>query len=115
MDNVQNIYIDLLDNKNNQFIYTKKNDKGRKIIFRFTKNGEVINISDVAVKFTLRRLDGVSIINTLSKTDTTAILVLTETLTDVSGLHPFQITLVNNATGSQISTVTSYMLCEEVN
>ena len=115
MDNIQNIYIDLLNNRNNQYIYTKKNDKGRKIVFRFTKNGEVVDISDVSVKFVLRKLGGDSIESVLYTTNATALLTLTETMTDSAGLNPYQITLFNSVTGTQITTVTSYMLCEEVN
>lgn len=113
MDNIQNIYIDLLNNRNNQYIYTKQNDKGRRIVFRFTRNGKLIDISDATVRFVLRKSDGSIFSTTLTTTDTTALLTLTEDITSDVGLQPYQITFTDN--NASITTVTSYMLCEEDN
>ena len=115
MDNIQNIYIDLLNNKNNQFIYTKQNDTNREVVFSFTKNGQVYDIGEDVVSISIRKPDGSIFEDTLTVNNNTAILSLTNEITDLAGTLPYQITFTDSGAGSVFSSVTSYILCEDIN
>lgn len=112
MEAIQYIHIDILNNKNNEFIYTKQNDNKRKVVFLFTKDGKVINLDNATVEFIIKKSDSSVIRYELNTTNTTALLYLTNEITNTPGLLPYQVTFTDTDNGSIFSTVTSYVYCE---
>ena len=115
MEAIQYVHIDILNNKNNEYIYTKQNDTNREVVFSFTKNGQVYDIGEDTVSISIRKPDGSIFEDTLTVNNNTAILSLTNEITDLAGTLPYQITFTDSGIGSVFSSVTSYMLCEDIN
>ena len=115
MEAIQYVHIDILNNKNNEYIYTKQNDTNREVVFSFTKNGQVYDIGEDTVSISIRKPDGSIFEDTLTVNNNTAILSLTNEITDLTGTLPYQITFTDSGAGSVFSSVTSYILCEDIN
>ena len=113
MENVQNINIDIMNNKTYDYIYTKQYDVGREVVFHITQNGEAWGESGISVIFELMKPDGFCIIDTLEfdATNKTVTLVLDEQCTCTAGRLPYQLTFRKD--GKLISTVTGKMQCEK--
>lgn len=113
MENVQNINIDIMNNKTYDYIYTKQYDVGREVVFHITQNGESWGESGISVVFELMKPDGYCIIDTLEfdETNNTVTLVLDEQCTCVAGRLPYQLTFRED--GKLISTVTGKIQCEK--
>lgn len=113
MDNVQLIYLDVLDNKDSKFIYTKQSDVGRTVVFTLFRNGKQIELTNCTAQFVLCRSDKQIVKSDLQidKTTNTASIMLTNRHTRTAGLLPYQITVSKD--GKTFSTVTNYMLCEK--
>lgn len=115
MESIQYVHIDILNNKNNEYIYTKQNDNNREVVFSFTKNGQVYDIEGDTVSISIRKPDGSIFEDTLTVNENTAILSLTNEITDLAGTLPYQITFTDSGASSVFSSVTSYILCEDIN
>lgn len=113
MENVQNINIDIMNNKTYDYIYTKQYDVGREVVFHITQNGETWGESEISVVFELMKPDGYCIIDELEfdSTNNTVTLVLDEQCTCVAGRLPYQLTFSKD--GKLISTVTGKIQCEK--
>ena len=113
MENVQNITLDILNNKTYEYIYTKQYDKGRTVIFNITEDGIPWGENGIQCVFELMKPDGFCIINELeyNATDKTVTLVLDDQCTAVAGRLPYQ--LVFKKDDVIISTVTGKILCEK--
>lgn len=109
---IQCVHIDILNNKNNEFIYTKQGDNKRIIQFQFTKDGKVLDMNQSTAVFSLKKPDGTIIQSDLKIKNNISTLSLTNEMTEFSGLLPYQITITNTDTSSIFSTVTSYVCCE---
>lgn len=112
MKAIQYVHIDILNNKNNEFIYTKQGDNKREVQFLFTKDGKVLDMNQSTAVFSLKKPDGTIIQSDLKIKNNISTLSLTNEMTEFSGLLPYQITITNTDTGSIFSTVTSYVCCE---
>lgn len=113
MENIQNINIDIMNNKTYEYIYTKQYDVGREIVFHITQDGEAWGESGLTVIFELMKPDGYCIIENLEydSTDKTATLVLDEQCTCVAGRLPYQLTFSKD--NKLISTVSGKMICDK--
>lgn len=115
MENIQNITLDIMNQKVFDYVYTKQYDVGRTAVFNITQNGEPFNIQNVVCVFELKKPDGCYIIQNLpvNSTNHTVTLVLDEQCTAVAGKLPYQLTFQHNSTHAIISTVTGYIMCDK--
>ena len=124
MDNIQYITLDVMNNKTNNFVYTKQYDVGREVVFSFTDNGEPISLDGLTVVFSMKKPDGKVVIysgaENLSVTTTTATLTFTEQMTVLAGKLPYQLSLIDGdendieeGTAVIISTVNGYIICDK--
>lgn len=124
MENIQYITLDIMNNKVNNFIYTKQYDVGREVVFSFTDNGSPISLSGMSVIFTMKKPDGKYITysgsENMTKTSSTVTLTFTEQMTVLYGKLPYQISLVDGTPNEVeegaakiISTVNGYIICDK--
>ena len=112
MENIQNITLDLMNNKIYDYIYTKQYDVGRVVNFQITQDHNRVDLTDTSVVFQLSKPDGYVIIDSLPVSDNVATLTLTEQCTALPGKIPYQLTVYDQ--GSKVfSTVTGYMMCDK--
>lgn len=107
------IYLDIIGNKNDKYIYAKQNDYGRKIKIVFTKDGRILDVSDMKIFFKMPTSNGTAIEKRLSNNKKYVSLVLSKDITQYTGLLPYQL-IINGANEEVISTITSYINCEGV-
>lgn len=112
MENIQNITLDIMNNKENDYIYTKQDDVGRQIIFSFTDNGVPVSLSNVTGAFMLKQPNNTVLTDTLTVSDNKMALTLSALMTEYAGKLPYQISL-RDGNSKSISSVTSYMICDE--
>lgn len=115
---IQNIHLDFLDVRNNQYIKIKQYDIGREIIFMIFDNGDMVNLTGLTATFSLNNryenivLDSTEAENFTIDTNMNEIhLTLTEELTAHYGKLPYQISLRDGDT--VVSTVTGFMMVAE--
>ena len=114
MNNIQEITLDIMNNKTYEYIYTKQYDVGRTVIFHITEDGEPWGESDISVVFQLKKPDGYVIIDNeleFNAADKTVTLVLDKQCTAVAGRLPYQLTFVKD--NVILSTVSGRIVCEK--
>lgn len=112
MDNIQNITLDIMNNKIYDYIYTKQYDVGRVIKFQITQDHTRMNLDNTSIVFQLAKPDGYVIIENLPIMNNVATLTLTEQCTAVAGKLPYQLS-VYDQDSKIFSTVTGYMICDK--
>lgn len=128
---IQEISMDLLNNKLYEYIYAKQYDAGRLIKIWITADNQDFDLEDCYVTFMLKKPDGTFIIQGLETTledgKFYAILNITNQMTIYPGKIPFQIVVshtdftiddtpeanIHFDDSKSISTVTGYILVEE--
>lgn len=116
MENIQNITLDILNNKIFDYIYTKQNDVNREVHFYITEGGQRIeNLDQYTIVFALRKPDG-NLICDGSRDEITVEndyvkLLLTDQMTVLPGRLPYELTLKKDDV--IVTTVTGKMLVEE--
>lgn len=95
MENIQNIKIDIMNNKYSDYIYAKQYDKKRTIRFYPTEDGKEINLTDVFCAFLLKHGSHVSIQFPEKKENEYYELELTSQETCFAGKIPYQLLLTN--------------------
>ena len=124
MENIQYITLDIMNNKTNNFIYTKQYDVGREVVFSFTDNGSPLTLTGLTVIFSMKKPDGKYITYSGSENMTlsasTVTLEFTEQMTVLYGKLPYQLSLVDGTpeevaegTATIISTVNGYIICDK--
>lgn len=112
MDNIQNITLDILNNKVFDYIYTKQYDVNRLVYFKITEGGkEVTNLSEFSIVFSLKKPDGNVIVEGLEIENNKAKLPLSTQMTVLSGRLPYELTLKKDDV--VVSTVTGVFICEK--
>ena len=114
MNDIQNITLDVKNNKVYEYIYTKQYDVGRTVVFHITKDGLPWGgSSETRAIFELLKPDGYCKIEDVEydATNKTATVILDEQCTAVAGRLPYQITLEED--GVIISTVTGKIICDK--
>lgn len=124
--NVQDITVDIMNNKTSDYIYSKQYDKLRKIRFIVTENGSPIDISNVHCIFTMKNDDGtVAYAQATKEGGVYFSIILDAVHTAKSGKIPYQLIITDTEVTHQgntwnwsnkseiIGTVTSYMLVEK--
>ena len=118
MEDVQNISLDFLNIKRNQYIKTKQYDVGREIVFCITNEGREFDLTGLTATFSIRNRYGNIVLDsteadelTVNTTDNRIHLILTEELTAHYGKLPYQISLRDGDT--VVSTVTGFMMVAE--
>ena len=81
MDNIQNITLDIMNNKIYDYIYTKQYDVGRVIKFQITQDHNRMSLDNTSIVFQLSKPDGYVIIESLPIMNNVATLTLTEQCT----------------------------------
>ena len=112
MDNIQNITLDIMNNKIYDYIYTKQYDVGRVIKFQITQDHNRMSLDNTSIVFQLSKPDGYVIIESLPIMNNVATLTLTEQCTAVAGKLPYQLS-VYDQDSKIFSTVTGYMICDK--
>lgn len=124
MENIQNINIDIMNNKHSDYIYAKQYDHNRIVDFTITENGKKINLDNVYCTFLMKGEIVLSFANLVRNGDVYR-LVLTNNETHEAGKIPYQLVLSSGEVtidseghivwqeGSTIiGTITSYVLVE---
>ena len=103
-----------MNNKHNEFVYTKQYDIGRKVIFSFTENGKIIDLTGWSVIFSLKKPDGYIIVEDMpvDLENNQVEITLTDQMTVIDGILPFQLSLKNQER-DLVSTVTSTMIVDK--
>lgn len=91
MENIQNITIDIMNNKYSDYIYSKQFDAGRKVYFTLTDDGKLVDTSDTFCTFVMKVTGGVIIQPLTTTVEGTYELELTRTMTYQFGKLPYQL------------------------
>ena len=112
MDNIQNITLDILNNKVFDYIYTKQYDVGRIVYFEITEGGKKINdLTNYHIVFSMKKPDGNVIVDGLEIVNNKAKLIIDSQMSVLAGRRPYELTLkVGDVT---VSTVTGVFVCEK--
>ena len=113
MENIQNLSIDIMNNKVNDYIYTKQYDNGRKIIFTILEENvekDIMNIDGLTATFKVMKPTGYKDIKCTIRNNKVEV-ILDEHATWAYGKLPYEITFVDGDT--KITTVTGYMIVEK--
>lgn len=125
MENIQNITIDIMNNKYSDYIYCKQFDNNRTVNFTITENGIPKALDDTYCTF-LMKGDGVISFQSLVRVGNVYQMTITHNETPVSGKIPYQLVLTSGEVtiddegkivweegSSLIGTVTSYVVVEK--
>lgn len=105
MNNDYYISIDLRDNNIFSPIRLSQFDKGSKVYFTITCDGEVFNCSNATASFQMSNNNDIS--KECSIVNNKVILEIDEDITSIRGQFPYQISILSNNT--KITTVTNYI------
>ena len=125
MDNIQNITIDIMNNKYSDYIYAKQYDHNRIVNFTVTENGSEKNIDDMYCTFIMKGKSNVQF-ESLTRNGNTFQLIIQSRDTAEYGKIPYQLVVTTGEpvidqeghihwgdSHTIIGTVTSYFLVEE--
>lgn len=127
MENIQNINIDIMNNKIYEYIYAKQWDEGRIVVFNVTDDNQSVNVGNF-VMFEMKKPDGHVVLYSCPIEDGKAKVILSMQMTACAGKIPYQLNIYSEAqpvpnpgdpvdptaqSGDLISTVTGYMIVEE--
>lgn len=111
MENIQNIHIDINDNKTYEYIYTKQYDVGRKIIFTVTEDNKEKDLTGMTVLFEMMKPDGYIILDHCPTEDNKVVLEITQQMTTAYGKLPYQLNIYDQE--KNIGTVTGMIVSEK--
>ena len=114
MGEIQNITLDILNIKRNQYIRAKQYEDGDEVIFRINDNGALVGLSDIVAEFSLRGWDGNVVIDSttddrLTIEGDTVHLIITADMIRWHGKLPYQLSLKTQSS-QIISTVTGFVM-----
>ena len=110
-NNIQEISLDIVDNKTYDYLYAKQYDKGRELIFYIKENGQPVDLTGVSATFQMKKTDGTLIINSCNVSEDAVSITVTEQMTACHGKMPFQIVLIENDV--VITIITGYLKIDE--
>ena len=110
MDNIQNISIDIMNNKSYEYIYAKQYDVGRQIVFTVTEDNKEKDLTGMDVLFEMMKPDGYIIFDHVPIEDNRIILTLSDQMTVLYGKMPYQLNIYDQEV--LIGTVTGHFVCE---
>lgn len=110
MQDIQELYIDILDTKVYEEIYAKQYDVGRKVYIIVTRAGTPITLDNVSASLELKKPDQTIIIKSCSIKDNKVVIDLDRNITVIAGRRiPYQLQLFDTSTKAIICTTTGYM------
>lgn len=96
MENIQNITLDIMNNKYSDYIYAKQHDRNRTIRFYITENGKPVNIDNIFCTF-IMKIDAYVAIESVENVDGQYFqLNLNTKLTRHYGKIPYQLILTKS-------------------
>lgn len=114
MIDIQEISLDIHDNKTYDYIYEKQYNKGTKLKFNITQDGTPFDLGEVNVSavFQMKKPDNTVVIKDCTVDENTIEIEVTDQMTSSSGIGNYQIQLIDS-NGVTISTITGKMKIEE--
>lgn len=110
MQDIQELYIDILDTKVYEEIYAKQYDVGRQVHIIVTQAGTPITLANVSASLELKKPDQTIIMKSCSVKDNKVVIDLDRNITVIAGRRiPYQLQLFDTSTKTIICTTTGYM------
>lgn len=110
MQDIQELYIDILDTKIYEEIYAKQYDIGREVHLIVTRDGTPIALDNVSASLELKKPDNTVIIKSCSIKDNQVIVDIDRNITVIAGRRiPYQLQLYSTSSQAVICTTTGYI------
>ena len=95
MTDIQELSVDILNNRVLDYAFATQYDEGRVIKWYVTRNGQPIDLTNMAVYVVIRKTDNTVIYDSCDKVDNAAILTLDSNMTAAIGKNKYQLQVIN--------------------
>ena len=110
MQDIQELYIDILDTKVYEEIYAKQYDVGRKVYIIVTRAGTPITLDNVSASLELKKTDGTVILKSCTIQNNKIIIDIDRNITVYAARRiPYQLQLLDTSDNTVICTTTGYI------